>query len=179
MPFFTSPRITPDIKVEFEKVNRLTYNIVVDNWAFDFATKYASEHSSVPSPAEFEISDEMFSDFKATIDPKKFSYDKVCEMGLEQLEKVAETEGYANDSVKAQFKVLAKLLKHDLNHDLDHNKESIKEILGSEIIKRYYYEPGLLELQLKTDDCIKELKKVMNEPGKYESVLNLKGNKKK
>ncbi len=170
--------IKPDIEVKFDKVNRLTYNIVYDHWAFDYVTKFVSKNPTVASPSEFEITDEIFEEFKASINPEKFEYDKVCEAGLDELKKVAENEGYANDSVKAQFEVLAKLLKHDLNHDLDHNKEAIKEILSMEVMRRYYYEPGLIENSLKTDECIKEVVKVMGEAGKYEAILNLNGKKK-
>lgn len=34
--------ITPDVKAEYRQANRLTYNIVRDSWAFDYATRYAA-----------------------------------------------------------------------------------------------------------------------------------------
>lgn len=165
--------ITPDIKVDFGKVNRLAYNIVRDYWAFDFATKYRSEHDSIASPDKFEVTDDIFNQFKAFIDPARFNYDKVCETGLEQLQKAAEAEGYANDSVKAEFAKLSKLLKHDLNHDLDVNRKDIAEILGMEIVKRYYFEPGVVEMQMRDDDCLKEVKRVLDTEGELERILNL------
>ena len=165
--------ITPDIKVDFGKVNRLAYNIVRDYWAFDFATKYRSEHDSIASPDKFEITDDIFNQFKAFIDLARFNYDKVCETGLEQLQKAAEAEGYANDSVKAEFAKLSKLLKHDLNHDLDVNRKDIAEILGMEIVKRYYFEPGVVEMQMRDDDCLKEVKRVLDTEGELERILNL------
>ena len=86
--------ITPDIKVTFPEVNRLVYNIVRDQWAFDYATKYAAEHPTIAPAGEFEITDEIFNDFKKFIDPNKFQYDKLCETGVSLLRKTAETEGY-------------------------------------------------------------------------------------
>ncbi|MGM9803892.1 MAG: S41 family peptidase [Muribaculaceae bacterium] len=165
--------ITPDIKVSFGDVNRLTYNIVRDYWAFDFATKYCNEHDAIATPDEFEITDEIYDEFKRFIDPKRFQYDKVCETGLEQLQKVADAEGYASDSVKAEFAKLAKLLKHDLNHDLDMHRSDIAEILAREIVKRYYYEPGEVQLCTKHDDCLDRVAEVMGKPGEYERILNL------
>lgn len=165
--------ITPDIKVKFDEVNRLTYNIVRDYWAFDFATKYCSEHATIPTPDKFEVNDTIFNQFKAFINPDKFNYDKVCESGLSQLRKVAEAEGYANDSVKAEFDKLSKLLKHDLNHDLDVHRKEISNILASEIIKRYYYTPGDVQLHTRGDDCIGKAVEVLDKQGEYERILHL------
>ncbi|MGN0213257.1 MAG: S41 family peptidase [Muribaculaceae bacterium] len=165
--------ITPDIKVSFSDVNRLTYNIVRDYWAFDFATKYRSEHDSIASPDTFEIDDDLFNQFKAFIDPARFNYDKVCEIGLEQLKKVAEAEGYANDSVNAEFAKLSKMLKHDLGHDLDVHRKEISEIISSEIVKRYYYEPGVVQSQTRNDECLDKAKAVLDKSGEYERILNL------
>ena len=93
--------ITPDITVTYPDVTRLYYNIVRDNWAFNFATKYINEHQSIPSPEQFEVTDSIYADFKRFIDPEKFKYDKVCEDRLADLEKLAEVEGYMNDSTRA------------------------------------------------------------------------------
>ena len=167
--------ITPDIKVKSDSVNRLLYNIYVGNWAFDYATKYANTHATVAEPAKFKVTDEMFSEFKASIDPTKFSYDKVCELGLAELRRVAEAEGYANDSIKAQFEVLAKLLKHDLNHDLDHNREAISRMISDEIMQRYYYEPGKVECSLNDDRCLDEVQAVVANGNEYRRILALDG----
>ena len=82
-----------------------------------------NEHQSIPSPEQFEVTDSIYADFKRFIDPEKFKYDKVCEDRLADLEKLAEVEGYMNDSTRAQFKVMARLLKHDLGKDLDTHRD--------------------------------------------------------
>ena len=163
------------MKVEAPEATRLVYNIVRDHWAFDFATHYASEHPTVPSPADFEITDTIFNEFKHFIDPEKFQYDKVCEVGLEQLRKVAKTEGYINDSTTAAFNHLETLLKHDLNHDLDIHRADISRLLAQEILDRYYYQRGQIEYSLKADECIDAIVKVMTKPNEWKRLLNLKG----
>ena len=167
--------ITPDVKVEAPEATRLVYNIVRDHWAFDFATRYASEHPEVPAPADFEITDTIFNEFKRFIDPKKFQYDKVCEVGLEQLRKVAKTEGYMNDSTTAAFNHLETLLKHDLNHDLDIHRADISRLLAPEILDRYYYQRGQIEYSLKDDECVDAVVQVMAKPDEWKRLLNLKG----
>ena len=61
--------ITPDITVDWGKINRLTFNIIRDNWAFNFATKFAAENESIVAPEDFKITDKIFNAFKKFIDP--------------------------------------------------------------------------------------------------------------
>lgn len=164
--------ITPDIKVEYPEGNRLVYNIVRDNWSFDFANRYAARHESIPSPEEFEITDTIFNEFKAFIDPSKFEYDRTCELILEQLEKATKTEGYLNDQVQAQLDSLKVTLKHDLNHDLDLNRKTISEYLASEILQRYYYDRGAIIEALKHDAELDSASAVLSNPEKYKAILS-------
>lgn len=166
--------ITPDVKIEYGKGNRLTYNIVRDNWAFDFANKYAMEHSSVPSPEDFVVTDTLFDAFKKFINPKDFEYDKTCETMLANLKNVAETEGYLNDSTKTEFAKMEKLLKHDLNRDLNSNRKDISEILASEILKRYYYQRGSIIEGLKNDETLKKATALFDNPAEFNKLLQPK-----
>lgn len=166
--------ITPDVEVEYDKINRLTYNIINDNWAFDYATKFAAEHPTIAAPEEFEVTDEMFEEFKKFINPEKFHYDKVCEQMLSDLKKTAEVEGYMNDSIKAQFAVLEEMLKHNLNHDLDNNRKSIEDLIANEIMTRYYYQRGQVIQTLKNDPAIDSAAVVINDKARYKSLLSPK-----
>lgn len=169
--------ITPDIKVEYPEINRLTYNIIVDHWAFDYATKFAAQNPTIAPADQFVLTDSIFDDFKAYIDPKKFNYDKVCEQMLAALQKTAEAEGYMNDSIKAQFKTLEGMLKHNLDHDLDNNRRAIEEILAGEIIKRYYYQQGQVIEALKRDETLDSAAVILNDINRYKALLSAPGTK--
>ena len=169
--------ITPDIKVDVLEGNRLLYNIVGDFWSFDFANRYASLHdsASVGGPDEFEISDTIFDEFKKFIDPNKFKYDRLCENGIKYLREAAESEGYMNDSVAAEFRRLESMLKHDLNHDLDHNRKAITEILSSEIADRYYSDADLTRMSDSRGDAeVDSAKAVLSDRARYKSILKQK-----
>lgn len=163
--------ITPDIDIDYGEANRLTYNIVSDNWAFDYATRYAAQHPEIAPAEEWQITDSIFDDFKQFIDPEKFNYDKVCEQMLESLKKAAEIEGYMNDSTRKEFTVLEGLLKHNLGHDLDNNRKDIEEILASEIIRRYYYQKGQVIEALKRDATLDSAVVVLNDKARYKQIL--------
>lgn len=165
--------ITPDITIKYPDVNRLTYNVVRDNWAFDFATKYAATHDSIPTPQDFEITDEIYGEFKGFINPDKFNYDKVCEIAVDQLRDLAKAEGYMTDSVSAQFDILAGLLKHNLARDLDLNRKNITPYLAGEIISRYYNNRGEIMYSLRDDETVDSAVSVLTSP-RYKEILSPK-----
>jgi len=172
--------IMPDLKVEPRELKRIVYNIMRDHWDFDFATKYVAEHGNeIPSPSDFQVTDAMFDEFKAFIDPEKFEYDKVCEQQLAALRKTATAEGYMNDSTAAQFDRLEAMLKHDLDHDLDLHRRDISYLLGQEIMDRLYYQRGQVENSIKDDEYLDTAKEMFDKPGEFARILNVKTKGKK
>ncbi len=170
--------IMPDIKVEPRELKRIVYNIMRDHWDFDFATRYVAQHQGgIASPADFEVTDDMFNEFKEFLNPDKFEYDKVCEQQLAALRKTATAEGYMNDSTAAQFDRLEALLKHDLDHDLDLHRRDIAYLLSQEIMDRVYYQRGQVENSIKDDEYLDQAKEMFDKPGEYARILNLKGKK--
>ncbi len=163
--------LRPDSTVNWGNVNRLVYNAVADNWVFDFATKYAAEHPELVAPEEFEISDELYAEFKKSIDPEKFKYDKVCEELMKTLRETAEAEGYMTDETKAQIDALSKLLTHNLDHDLDTHRKEIEEYLGSEIASRYYFDRGKIGYELNRDKGFDKAVEILNDKALYNKIL--------
>lgn len=163
--------LRPDTTVDWGKINRLVYNIVADNWAFDYATKYTAAHPRIPAAKDFVITDEIYTDFKNSIDPEKFKYDKACEEMVKQLRLTAEAEGYMNDETKAQIDKLAEMLTHNLNHDLDTHRDEISEYLGSEIVGRYYYDKGKVAYELKTDKALKLAEKILKDKKLLNAII--------
>lgn len=164
--------ITPDINVTYPTMSRLTYNIISDFWAHDFANKYYAEHHDVRPPLkDFEVSDSLYEEFKSFIDPEKFHYDKVCEMMLDRLREAAKMEGYEADSLTEQFTVLEGMFKRPLNRDLDTHREAIKPLIAREIMERYYLEPGRIATQLRTDPGVDSATKVLADPVRVNELL--------
>lgn len=170
--------ITPDVKIEYPDVNRLIYNLVRDNWIFNYATRYVASHPSLAAPSEFVVTDSIYADFKAFINPDKFNYDKVCETALAQLRKLTETEGYATDSVNAQLDILSGMLKHNLNRDLDLKRKGIEPYLTRELVTRYYHQAGEAEAALRFDNAVDSVKSILTSPTRYKEILTPKKIKK-
>lgn len=169
--------ITPDIKVPVPEGNRMLYNIVNDFWSFDFANRYAAAYdsNSIGDPREFVVTDSIFESFKNFVDPDRFKYDRMCESGIKFLREAAQTEGYMNDSVSAQFDRLEAMLRHDLGHDLDFNRKAIVEILDNEIADRYFSEAELTRRAVSGGDPdVDSARAVLTDRQRYNSILKIK-----
>lgn len=165
--------LQPDSVIDWGKTSRLVYNIVRDNWSFDYATRYAAGHPAIPPADKFVITDEIYADFKKSIDPQRFKYDRVMEDAMKQLRDIAKEEGYMNDTTTAAFDTLQNLLVHNLDRDLDTHREEISEYLGSEIVSRYYYDKGKTAYIIPNDKAFNVAASILASP-QYNQILNKK-----
>lgn len=163
--------LAPDVEIEWEKPNRLVYNLMRDHIIFDYATRFAAANPTIAPAEEFTVTDSIYADFKRSIDPSRLHYDKVCEDLLSNLRKTAETEGYMTPETQAQFDSLAVALTHDLNHDLDVNRDMITDLLESEIIGRYYYDRGTVIQDLRRDKAVDKAIEILSSPSRLRSIL--------
>lgn len=164
--------ITPEVTVKYPEISRLTYNVVTDNWIYDYANKYAAEHPERPPFDDIVITDSIYADFKASIDPKRLNYDKVCEQALKSLRDLAKIEGYMSEEVDSQITVLEGMMKHSLDKDLDTHRPTISSYLLDEIVERYYYNRGSIRSALRHDPGLDEAIAVLNDPNRYKSMLS-------
>lgn len=170
--------LKPDVEIEWDKVSPLLYNLVSDNKIFDYATKYANTHDSIAGPWDFEITDEIYSDFKSSIDPASLKYDKILDKQLSQLRETAEAEGYLTEEAMKAIEALTPLLSNDVNQDLDNKRPEISEYLGGEIASRYYYDNGRLIQTLKNDKALKEAISILSDTSRLNQILGIKKTKK-
>lgn len=166
--------ITPDTTVTHPDISVLTYALVVDSWVFDYANRFAATTPTIAPADEFVITDSIYADFKAFINPEKFEYDKLCEKRLADLKEVVEITGYMNDSVAAQLDILAGLLKQNLYRDLDTHREEVSRYLIPEIIFRYYSETGKIINGLNGDKEIEVAIGILLDPERYTTILSPK-----
>lgn len=164
--------LQPDSTVNWKKVNRLVYNVVSDNWSWDFANKFKASHPTIPTADKFVITDSVYNEFKAFIDPKKFKYDSAMEEATEALRKVADEEGYINDETTAAFDSLKKLLTHNLDRDLDTHRKHIEEYLGGEIVSRYYFDRGRTQYGIRDDEGVDAARGILKDKALYKRILS-------
>ena len=146
--------ITPDVKVKLPDGNRLLYNIVADNWVYDFANRTAN-NMAAPDADTWQVSDSLFTAFKSFIDPARFKYDRASDAGIKYMRDAARIEGYESPEVLAAIDSLERLMKHDLQHDLDFNRKEIEEYLDNELSTRWYDDATVIRRSLLDDPYIR------------------------
>lgn len=170
--------LEPDSVIDWGTANRLVYNLVRDNWIFDYATHYRNLQHSIPAAEQFNISDSLYADFKSSIDPAKFKYDRVMEDATARLREIATEEGYMDAATAAAFDSLQLRLVHNLNHDLDTHRSEIEHYLGAEILSRYYYDAGRSAWSLRHDNAFDAARAILESPDYYK-ILHIKTPSKK
>ncbi|MDD4054416.1 MAG: S41 family peptidase [Bacteroides sp.] len=164
--------VTPDITSKTEKLPNILYYLVSENKLFDFATDYCLRHLSIPAVESFVLSDDEYSLFKKQVIDSDFKYDQQSEKVLANLREIAEFEGYLEGASDA-FDALEKKLVHNLEHDLDYFSNDIKKVLSIEIVKRYYYQKGAIQQQLKDDEDMRAALDVLSDPERYKQILSV------
>ena len=162
--------IYPDVKVIDDTNEKLVAVLMKQNLIFDFATNYVSSHPNVLPAKEFSLTDADYQSFVNSLSGKDYSYKTDSEKALNALEKKAKEENYYS-TLQADITRMKKQIKTDKANDLTKYKKSIKDLLEREIVSRYYYEKGRIEVGLKNDDEVKEAINLINDPARYNDLL--------
>jgi len=162
--------IVPDVKIDLDRLSSLSIHLVNDYMFFDFATQYAYSHETIPEPDNFEITDEIFNQFKDYLKEKNFTYESETEKTLDELEETAKEEKYY-DIAQTEFEDLRAKVGHELNKDLVQFKDEVKEMLTDEIVSRYYYQKGAIRASIKSDKGIEKAREILSEPQSMSAVF--------
>lgn len=163
--------IRPEFEVEEPDTPTMMYYLVTDFVLLDFAADWAQKHKTIPPVEEFSITDEDFEAFKKFAKEKNFTYDRQSEKLLKNLKDVAKFEGYL-DADSTIFNALQEKLTPNLERDFDLHKEQIKKLIASEIIKRYYFQKGVLMENLKDDKVLDKALEVLGSQELYNKTLS-------
>lgn len=164
--------VSPDIEVKQPEGINICYYLFVENMFFDYATEYCQRHPSIAPAQEFTLTDEDFADFEAFLTKKEFTYQTQTASYLESLKDLIKFEQL--DSIAAnELKALEKKIKPNISEELKRNRKEIEEMLGSEIIKRYYYQKGDIIYTLRTNKDFSEAKELLNDEKRYKKILNM------
>lgn len=163
--------VRPEFEVKEPKIPTLMYYLATDTIFFDFVTDWVSRHKTIPPVESFEVTDEDFEALKAYAKEKNFTYDRQSEKVLQNLKEVAEFEGYLDEDSTA-FKALEAKLTPDLDRDFNRFKDQVKDLMASEIVKRYYYQQGELVQNLKDDPVLEKALEVLGDRELYNQTLS-------
>lgn len=162
--------IQPDFEVIPEMLSEITLQLYTQNMFFDFATMYRVENDELENPITFKLSDDEYKSFEAFVESKDFEFKTSSEQAFEKLVKTAKREKYY-EIASEEFSSLKEKLSHNTLKDLETFGTEIRQILGEEIVNRYYYQQGRILAQIQDDPQLDKAKEVLNEPGVLKEVL--------
>lgn len=162
--------IEPDLKIELEDLSRLSAMLLVKNLIFNYATEYAAKHNSIPTAAEFKLSDAEYNEFKNYALKEDFSYTTASEEALKKMKETAEKEGYFNE-VKSEYDAMIQKVTPSKERDLEKFKEEISEMLENEIASRFYYQKGRTINSFRYDRVLLKAKEVLTNSTEYNTIL--------
>lgn len=162
--------ITPDIKIEPEDFARITQELVIQDLTFDFVNAYALKHPEIASISQFNITDDIYNQFKDFLKEKKFSYETASQQVLEQLISSAKAEKYY-DSSKEQIELLQKEFAHSIDRDTDVFKDEIISFLTEQFIQRYYFMEGVIEYKISHDKEVLKAMDILANKEEYQKLL--------
>lgn len=163
--------IMPDVVVNSDTMAYILENLIDSNIIFDFATQYQKKHATVKSPEEFEITDSEILDLKAFAGNRLYKYNTMVDEDLADLTDDIKSE-YANPTITATLNTLKKQIEAEKQKEYERQKPQIRTALGSEIIRRYYYDEGMIRYSLKNDQFIEKAQEVLNDAILYRKILS-------
>ena len=155
----TAGGILPDVVLTDSQKLDITYNLYRDHMFFDYANRYYRQHPTIAPAKEFQLTDSDLEDFCQFLDEKNFSYETETGRHLGELIKMAQQEDL-DSTLLADLEAFKPRLTVDYRAAIQRNREEVEELLGGEIVKRYYYHRGYYAYLLRYD---KELKRAIEE----------------
>lgn len=169
--------ITPDVVVEGDSLPNIAYYLAAardsNEVLLNYEVDYIAKHPTVAQPADFELSDEDYAEFKKRVLDSGFTYDRTSEKFLKDLEQLTRFEGYYDDA-KPEFEALKKKLSHNIAKDLEYNKQAIKNIINNDLMAAYYFQRGATQNSLRHDKQMDEAMKLIADGERYAKILNPK-----
>lgn len=159
--------IKPDLEIPLDPAPPILKKLIQEGYLFDFANQYAASRDSIPAPGDFSFSDNDYQAFAEYLTQKAFSYETESEDRLlalgEKVRKDTDLEGIIVD-MKAD-------LQKEKTHDLQRHKARIIQVMEEEIIRRFYFEEGVIKAQFKKNPEVLAAVEVLTDPQAYQKVL--------
>jgi carboxyl-terminal processing protease len=163
--------VMPDITIDNENISRIALNLYSRNFIFNYATRFAAKYDTIAAPSTFTLNNDQYKEFLESVKASNFDYINETDDALAKLKAVAEKEKLLEPS-KNEFDALEKKLKKDKEADFEANRKEIEELLAEEIVSRYYYLKGRVEVSLRTDHNILKAVEMLKDKARYSKILD-------
>jgi len=162
--------IEPDVVVEVAPLSAISEALVRHELIFEYATMYASRHTTIGEARNFSLSDSDYDEFVAWVRTQSYTYHSPLEKQLQQLKATAKAER-VYDELKSQIDQLQSRLTESRKNDLTIYKSELRRLLEEEIAGRYFLERGQVEVSFNRYEEIRKSAEVLSSPAQYKKLL--------
>ncbi|MDR0543749.1 MAG: S41 family peptidase [Odoribacteraceae bacterium] len=162
--------ITPDVKIEQRDYARVTQELVVKDLLFDFVNEYAVAHPTIPTPALFQVTDDIYDALKTFLHERQFAYETASQLLLQKLEEAVVAEKN-RDRVAEPLARLKADLAHSIDRDLALFRDEISDALAERFMQRYYMQEGVIEYLTRGDPDILKALEILSDDAAYCEIL--------
>ncbi len=167
---FDGGGVAPDFAIPVNTYSNITNSLISKHLIFDFATQYASKHSTIKADGKFTLTEAEYQEFENFLKDKEFDYTTNSEKLLEEYKKEATKENHF-DAVAEDFKKLKTKLSHDKMDDLKRHQKEISDLICQEIASRYFYQKGRTQQQLSSDSEVLKAMSILLDSDSYQKTL--------
>ena len=125
---------------------------------------------AIAEPEKFKITDAEYDQFRQFTKDKKFTYTLQSDKLLKNLMSTAKMEGY-DEATAADFKALQTKLTPNIDKDLETFRKDITNMINAEIVKRYYYQKGMVRYALPQDKTLMKAEELFKDMSAYNKIL--------
>lgn len=163
--------ILPDEKTEPFKYNNILVTLMTKNHIFSFVNHYLLKHPQLQEKAStIALSDRDYDEFINYLKDKDYHYKTQSDFALEELKEDATNEKYY-ESIQTEYEALLRKMEANKKDDLMRFKSEIKQFIEEEIVSRFEFQKGRIEVGLKYDADVKEAKNILANAQKMKSIL--------
>ncbi len=158
--------VKPDIVLDPDADSEILNILEEKNIVFNYVTEWILKNPEVTDAETFRFTD--WDGFIQFLELTKFNYDTESEDLLDKLKDTAVKNNYlsAADISTLDNKIIAAKKAELVRH-----KDLIVNMIEKEIVSRYLYEKGRVQIGLRNDKEIKEAMDLFNDKAKYDSIL--------
>jgi carboxyl-terminal processing protease len=161
--------VFPDFDAEEKGTPAILHQLETENLFFEFVVQWQAKHPVDP-PRIFTITNNIYNEFKNFLKSKSFTYTRQSEKAIGNLKNILAAESDWELAAK-EFNALEKQMKSDLDHDMDFHKNRIVNVLGRQIMKRYYLSKGELIYSLRNDRSLNKALEMLSDRDLYLKTL--------
>ena len=149
----TAGGIQPDIVLTDSQKVDICYTLAKEHRFFDYANRYRQTHNAIVRPNQFEVTDEDLDDFMNYLESKGFVYKTETSRYMDELIEMGEKEDIDSTALQ-EMKALRTRLCPSFREAILRHKDEVKELLGADIVERYYFQRGRVEFMLREDKAL-------------------------